>query len=107
MIRVLNKISEEFIMIKPLYDRVVLEVTKEEEKTVGGIVLTSAAKERPQTAKVVAVGGGLVLDNGEVRPMQVNVGDVVIFEKFAGVEVKVDGADYLIVRENDILGVLN
>jgi chaperonin GroES len=93
-------------LIKPLGNRVVLEVAKEEEKTVGGIVLTSSAQEKPQTAKVLAVGPGRTLDNGEKVAPDVAVGDTVVFEKFSGTEIKIDGAKYLIVRADDILGIL-
>lgn len=93
-------------MIKPLNDRIVLEVATQEEKSVGGIVLASAAQEKPQVATVAALGTGRTLDNGQVIAPQVAVGDVVVFEKYAGVEVKVDGKDYLVVRENDIIGIL-
>jgi chaperonin GroES len=93
-------------MIKPLNDRVVLSVAKEEEKTVGGLVLASAAQEKPQTATVVAVGPGRVTHHGDVVAVAVAVGDNVVFEKFAGVELKVDGETYLVVHESDIIGVL-
>ncbi|MEO1771264.1 co-chaperone GroES [Candidatus Enterococcus ferrettii] len=93
-------------MLKPLGDRVILEVAQEEEKTVGGIVLASAAKEKPQTAKVVAVGEGNVLDNGEKSPMPVAVGDTVMFEKYSGTEVKYDGTEYLILSAKDIMAIV-
>ncbi|GCF95255.1 10 kDa chaperonin [Enterococcus florum] len=93
-------------MLKPLGDRVILEVAQEEEKTVGGIVLASAAKEKPQTAKVVAVGEGNVLDNGEKSPMPVAVGDTVMFEKYSGTEVKYDGKEYLILSAKDIMAIV-
>ncbi|MDT2595569.1 co-chaperone GroES [Enterococcus dongliensis] len=93
-------------MLKPLGDRVVLEVTEEEEKTVGGLVLASAAKEKPQTAKVVAVGEGNVLENGQKSPMPVAVGDMVMFEKYSGTEVKYDGSEYLIIAAKDIMAIV-
>ena len=93
-------------MLKPLGDRVILEVTQEEEKTVGGLVLASAAKEKPQTAKVVAVGEGNVLENGQKRPMPVAVGDMVMFEKYAGTEVKYEGNEYLIIAAKDIMAIV-
>lgn len=93
-------------MLKPLGDRVILEVTQEEEKTVGGLVLASAAKEKPQTAKVVAVGEGAVLENGQKSPMPVAVGDMVMFEKYAGTEVKYDGGEYLIIAAKDIMAIV-
>ncbi|MBU5364083.1 co-chaperone GroES [Enterococcus devriesei] len=93
-------------MLKPLGDRVILEVTQEEEKTVGGLVLASAAKEKPQTAKVVAVGEGNVLENGQKSPMPVAVGDMVMFEKYSGTEVKYDGSEYLIIAAKDIMAIV-
>ena len=93
-------------MLKPLGDRVILEVTQEEEKTVGGLVLASAAKEKPQTAKVVAVGEGKVLENGQKSPMPVAVGDMVMFEKYAGTEVKYDGSEFLIIAAKDIMAIV-
>ena len=93
-------------MLKPLGDRVILEVTQEEEKTVGGLVLASAAKEKPQTAKVVAVGEGNVLENGQKSPMPVAVGDMVMFEKYAGTEVKYEGNEYVIIVAKDIMAIV-
>ena len=93
-------------MLKPLVDRVILEVTQEEEKTVGGLFLASAAKEKPQTAKVVAVGEGNVLENGQKSPMPVAVGDMVMFEKYAGTEVKYEGNEYLIIAAKDIMAIV-
>ncbi|KAF1300764.1 MULTISPECIES: co-chaperone GroES [Enterococcus] len=93
-------------MLKPLGDRVIIEVAKEEEKTVGGIVLASAAKEKPQTGAVVAVGEGRTLDNGEKDPVSVKVGDQVMFEKYAGTEVKFEGKEYLIVAGKDIIAIV-
>lgn len=93
-------------MLKPLGDRVILEVQKEEEQTVGGIVLASNAKEKPQTGKVLAVGTGRVLDNGEKVVPSVKEGDTVVFDKYAGTEVCYEGEKYLVVRENDIVAVV-
>ncbi|GEN48110.1 co-chaperone GroES [Ligilactobacillus pobuzihii] len=93
-------------MLKPLGDRVILEVQEEEEQTVGGIVLASNAKEKPQTGKVVAVGAGRVLDNGEKSAPEVQTGDSVIYDKYAGTEVTYDGEKYLVVRANDIVAVV-
>lgn len=92
--------------LKPLADRVVVEVLEEKEKSVGGIVLPDTAKEKPQEGKVVAVGPGKILDNGEKRPLEVKVGDRVIFSKYAGTEVKVDDKEYLIMKESDILAIV-
>ena len=91
--------------LKPLGDRVVLKVIEQEEKTESGIVLPDKAKERPQEGKVMAVGPGKVLDNGTKAPVEVKEGDRVIFSKFAGTEVKLDGEEYLVIRQDDILAV--
>jgi len=93
-------------MIKPLGDRVVIKVLEREEKTKSGIVLPDTAKEKPQEGKIIAVGTGKVLENGQRVPMDVKVGDRVIFSKYAGTEVKLDGIDYLIVSDRDVLAVV-
>jgi len=92
--------------IRPLQDRVILKRLKEEEKTKGGIIIPDTAKEKPIEAEVVAVGNGKVLDDGTVQKLDVKVGDRVLFGKYSGTEVKLDGEDRLIVREEDILAVL-
>jgi len=92
--------------IKPLDDRVVVQRLKEEEKTAGGIFLPETAKEKPQQAKVIATGPGRMLDSGERAKLNVKKGDVVIFAKFSGTEVEVDGKELLIMRESDLLAVL-
>ena len=91
--------------IKPLADRVVIKMLEAEETTKGGIILTSAAKEKPQVAEIVAVGPGGVVDGKEVK-MEVSVGDKVLISKYAGTEVKVDGEEYTILRQSDILAVV-
>lgn len=91
--------------LKPLGDRVVVKTIEEEQKTAGGIVLPDTAKEKPQKGEVLAVGTGKLLDNGERVPLEVKVGDKVIFAKYGGTEVKVDGKEYLILRESDILAI--
>jgi len=91
--------------LKPLGDRVVVKTIEEEEKTAGGIYLPDTAKEKPQKGEVIAVGSGKLLDNGERVPLEVKVGDKVIFAKYGGTEVKVNGTEYLILRESDILAV--
>lgn len=93
-------------MLKPLGDRVVIELVQAEEKTASGIVLPDTAKEKPQEGKVVAVGTGRVLENGERVALEVAAGNRIIFSKYAGTEVKYEGADYLILRESDILAVI-
>jgi len=89
--------------IKPLDDRVVVEVLEAEGKTAGGILLPDTAKEKPQRGKIVAVGAGKLLDSGKRAPMSVKKGDVIIFAKFGGTEVKVSDKDYVIMKEDDIL----
>jgi len=92
--------------IRPLGDRVVVEPLEAEEKTKGGIILPDTAKEKPQEGKVVAVGKGKVNDKGEVVPMEVKVGDKVLYGKYSGTEVTVDDKQYIILREDDILAVV-
>ncbi len=92
--------------IRPLHDRVIVKRLEEETKTAGGIVLPGSAAEKPSQGIVLAVGTGKVLDNGTVRPVDVKVGDKVLFGKYAGNEVKVDGDDLIVMREEDIMGVL-
>jgi len=93
-------------MLKPLADRVVIEVQKQEEKTQSGIVLPDTAKEKPMQGKVVAVGKGSI-ENGKLVPMEVKVGDLILYSKYAGTEVKVDNKEYLIMRQNDILAIIS
>ncbi|EXJ23599.1 Heat shock protein 60 family co-chaperone GroES [Alkalibacterium sp. AK22] len=94
-------------MLKPLGNRVLLEVKKEEEKTASGLVLPDSAKEKPQTAKVIAVGDGKLLDNGVKAAVSVAVGDEVLFEKYAGSEVKYEGTEYLVVKDTDIIAIID
>ena len=91
----------------PLEDRVVLKLVEKEDKTQSGIVLPDTAKEKPSKANVLAVGPGKYDENGKLIPMPVKVGDVVVFAKYAGTEVKADGEDYLIVRASDLLAVMD
>ena len=91
--------------LKPLHDRVILKATEPEEKTKGGIILTGNSKEKPEMAEVVAVGPGGMVDGKEVG-MVVKVGDKVLTSKYSGTEVKVDGEEYTIVRQNDILAIV-
>jgi chaperonin GroES len=92
--------------IRPLQDRVLVKRVKEEEKTKGGIIIPDTAKEKPIEGKVVAAGNGKVLENGSVRPLDVKKGDTVLFGKYSGTEVKIDGEEHLILREDDILGIV-
>ena len=92
--------------VRPLQDRVLVRRVKEEEKTKGGIIIPDTAKEKPQEGEIIAAGEGKKLDNGDRVPLDVKEGDRVLFGKYAGTEVKLDGEDYLIMREDDILGVI-
>jgi len=93
--------------IRPLHDRVVVRRKEEEQKTAGGIVLPGSAKEKPNQGEVVAVGSGRVLDNGDVRPVDVKVGDTVVFGKYAGSDtIEIDGEELVILSENDIKAVI-
>ncbi len=91
--------------LKPLGERVVIKQLEAEEKTKGGIILTSSSKEKPQEAEVIAVGPGATVD-GKLVPLQVKVGDKVIYSKYAGTEVKLDGEEYIVVKESDILAIV-
>ena len=92
--------------IRPLYDRVVVARIAEEEKTKGGIIIPDTAKEKPAEGKVLAVGAGRILDDGSVRKLDISVGDRVLFGKYGGTEVVINGEEHLILREDDILGVV-
>ena len=94
------------IKIRPLQDRVIVKRIEEQEKTKGGIIIPDTAKEKPMEGKVIAVGKGKVLEDGKIRPLDVKAGDRVLFGKYAGTEVKIDGEEHLIMREDDILGVI-
>jgi chaperonin GroES len=85
---------------------VIVQRSKEEEKTAGGIILTDSAKEKPARGKVIAIGTGKLLESGEVRPLDVKVGNEVLFGKYAGQDVKINDTDYLVMREEDIMGVI-
>ncbi len=92
--------------IRPLQDRVIVQRIQEEEKTKGGIIIPDTAKEKPQEGEIVAVGSGKLLENGKNRPIDLKKGDRILFGKYAGTEVKIEGDEYLILREEDILGVI-
>ena len=93
--------------IKPLHDRVIVKRIEEEEKTKGGIIIPDTAKEKPAEGKVVAVGKGKVDENGKPIAMEVKKGDRILFGKYSGTEVKIDGKEYLIMREDDVLGIID
>jgi len=92
--------------VRPLHDRVIVRRLDEEEKSAGGIIIPDSAKEKPIEGEVIAAGNGKILENGDVRPLEVKKGDRVIFSKYAGTEIKLDGEDFLMMREDDILGVV-
>ncbi|CAM4461684.1 MAG: 10 kDa chaperonin [Legionellaceae bacterium] len=92
--------------IRPLQDRVIVERLEENERTAGGILIPDTAKEKPMRGKVCAVGNGKLLDNGQVRAVSLKVGDIVLFGKYAGTEVKIDNKELLVMREEDIMGVI-
>jgi chaperonin GroES len=92
--------------IRPLHDRVIVRRKEEERTSAGGIVIPDSATEKPAQGEVLAVGNGKILENGEVRALDVKVGDIVMFGKFSGSEVKVNGEDLLVMREEDIMGVV-
>jgi chaperonin GroES len=92
--------------LRPLQDRIIVKRVEEETKTAGGLFIPETAKEKPQRGEIVAVGNGKKTEEGKVLPLDVKVGDIVLFGKYAGTEVKVDGNDYLMMREDDILAVV-
>lgn len=92
--------------IRPLHDRVVIERMEEERTSAGGIVIPDTATEKPIRGKVIAIGIGKILENGEVRPLDLKVGDKVLFGKYAGTEVKLDSKEYVVMREDDIMAVI-
>ncbi len=92
---------------RPLHDRVVVQRIEAEEKTKGGIIIPDTAKEKPQEGKIIAVGPGIRDNNGKVNPLDVKVGDRILFGKWSGSEIKLDGVDYLVMKETDVIGVVN
>jgi chaperonin GroES len=92
--------------IRPLHDRVIVKRIKEEETTKGGIIILDTAKEKPSEGKIIAAGNGKLLENGTLKPLEVKTGDKVLFGKYAGTEVKIDGEEHLIMREDDIIAIV-
>jgi len=92
--------------IRPLQDRILIQRVREEEKSKGGIIIPDTAKEKPVEGKVIAVGNGAVQKDGSVRPLQVKVGDIVLFAKYSGNDIKIDGEEHLILREEDVLAIV-
>ncbi len=95
------------IGVRPLHDRILVQRVAEEEKTAGGLFIPDTAKEKPQKGQIIATGKGRVTEDGKVLPLEVKAGDRVLFSKYAGTELKFDGAEYLMMREEDILGIIN
>ena len=94
------------IKVRPLHDRIIVQRLEEDEQQVGGIIIPDTAKEKPQQGKVMAVGKGKVKEDGGILPMDVKNGDTILFGKYSGQEIKLDGDDYLIMREDEVLGVV-
>jgi chaperonin GroES len=94
------------VKIRPLQDRVIVQRIEEEEKTKGGLIIPDTAKEKPQEGKIIAVGKGKLNEDGKVTPMDVKVNDRVLFGKYSGTEINIDGEEHLIMREEDILGII-
>ena len=94
------------VKVRPLHDRIIVERIEEGEQQVGGIIIPDTAKEKPQQGKVIAAGKGKIKDDGTVTPLDVKAGDTVLFGKYSGQEIKLDGDEYLIMREDEILGVI-
>jgi len=92
--------------IRPLHDRILVKRLEKEKTSKGGIIIPDTAKEKPIEGKVIAVGKGKILDNGEIRPLDIKEGDRVLFGKYAGTEVKITGEEYLIMREDDVVGII-
>lgn len=94
------------LKIRPLHDRIIVKRLEEEQKTKGGIIIPDSAKEKPQEAEVLAVGNGKILEGGKIHPLEVRVGDKVLFSKYSGTEIKIDGEEYLILKEDDVQAVV-
>ena len=92
--------------IRPLHDRLIVKRVSEENKTKGGIIIPDTAKEKPLEGKVVSVGNGKILEDGRVRPMDIKAGDTILFGKYSGTEIKIEGEEHLILREEDVLGII-
>ena len=92
--------------IRPLHDRIIVERLEEETKTAGGLIIPDTAKEKPQPGKVISVGKGKKTEDGKVLPLDVKVGDKILFGKYAGTEIKIEGQEFLMMREDDVLGVV-
>ncbi len=92
--------------VRPLHDRILVKRTAEDEKTAGGLFIPDSAKEKPQRGEIVAAGKGRITEDGKTLPLEVKVGDKILFSKYAGTEIKLDGSEFLMMREEDVLGVV-
>jgi len=101
------KATSSEVKVRPLHDRILVRRLTEDEKTAGGIIIPESAKEKPQRGEIVAVGKGRITEEGKTMPLDVKAGDHVLFGKYSGTELKLEGKEYLMMREEDILGVLN
>jgi len=95
------------LKFRPLYDRILVKRTEQEDKTAGGIFIPETAKEKPIQGKVVAIGKGKMQEDGSVRPLDVKQGDTILFGKYSGTDIKIEGEEYLIMREDDVLGIID
>ncbi|MEC9281401.1 MAG: co-chaperone GroES [Bdellovibrionota bacterium] len=95
------------LQVRPLHDRILVKRLEEETTTSGGIIIPDSAKEKPSRGEIVAAGNGRILEDGTVMPLEVKTGDNILFGKYAGTELKLDGSDYIMMREDDVLGILN
>jgi chaperonin GroES len=103
---VLGKFGDKRMKFKPLHDRVLVEREESDEKSAGGIIIPDTAKEKPMQGKIIAVGSGSKDEQGKVTPLDVKAGDTVLFGKWSGTEIKLDGTDYIIMKESDIMGIV-
>lgn len=95
------------LKVRPLHDRLIVKRLAEEEKTKGGIIIPDTAKEKPQEAEVIAVGNGRILEDGKVQKLDVKVGDKILFSKYSGTEIKIEGEEYLIIKEEDVQAIVD
>jgi chaperonin GroES len=104
--RAQENLEEELMKFRPLQDRILIKRIESEERTAGGLIIPDTAKEKPQQGEVIAVGNGKKNDDGKVQPLDVKVGDRILFGKYSGSDIKIDGTEHLILREDEILGIL-
>jgi len=104
--QIFRKKGEMFMKFKPLRDRVLVKYSEEAEKSAGGLYIPDSAKEKPQKGEVIAVGPGRITDDGKMQKVEVKIGDIVLFDKYSGSKINIDNVEYLIIKEDDILGIL-